>query len=442
MKRYIIALVVVCVAVAAYLFISKKMNTQVQNEAEMNNPNVSAEVGAFGGSWSGKLNAGAVALTLVLNVEQHDGYVVCTMDSPDQGAKGIGAYKEYLLLDSIALKFPQLGATYRAKLINDTLVGTFTQMGMSFPLNMEHGQYTPNRPQNPTEPYPYQTEQVTFFNAEDNATLAGTLTYPVNYSEKRPVPVVVMVSGSGLQNRDEELMGHKPFLVIADYFARNGIATLRYDDRGFGQSVGGNRINDKATTLDYKRDAQAAVQYLKSLSNFAKVGVLGHSEGGSIAFMLGSEGLVDFVISMAGIGVSGDAVLTAQANEIVRLQGQGTQQTILEYRQNVKALNNDWLNWFIDYNPTQHIATTKCPVLAINGTKDCQVICSQNLPAIKSALPQNSKSVVKEYANLNHLFQECQTGLPNEYSTIEQTICPMVLQDMVQWINTVMVECP
>ena len=442
MKRYIIALVVVVLALCAYLFISKKINSQVQDVPENSNPNVSSVVGAFGGSWSGKLNVGAVALTLVLNVEQHDGYVVCTMDSPDQGAKGIGAYKDYLMLDSIALKFPQLGATYQAKLIDNKLVGTFTQMGMSFPLTMERGEYAPNRPQNPTQPYPYKTEQVTFFNAQDNATLAGTLTYPVNYTDAKQVPVVVMVSGSGLQNRDEELMGHKPFLVIADYLARNGVATLRYDDRAFGESVGGDRIHNQALTPDYKRDAEAAVNYLKSLEKFASIGVLGHSEGASIAFMLGSEGLIDFVISMAGIGVKGDAALTAQANEIMRLQGQGTQQTVQEYRQNALSVNNEWLNWFIDYNPTQHITTTKCPVFAINGTKDCQVICSQNLPAIKRALPQNSKSVVKEYAGLNHLFQECQTGLPNEYSTIEQTICPTVLYDMSQWINSLMVEYP
>ena len=169
------------------------------------------------GSWSGKLNVGTVSLTLVLHLDQADGYVLITLDSPDQGAKGIGTFKEYLSDDSLAIKVEHLGMTYRAKLKDGKLDGTFAQNGMSFPLVLTRGDVAKTkRPQMPAQPYPYATEEVTFRNEADSATLAGTLTWPVGYdksSKKKPV-VVLLVSGSGQQNRDEELFEHKPFLVL------------------------------------------------------------------------------------------------------------------------------------------------------------------------------------------------------------------------------------
>ena len=273
------------------------------------------------GSWLGKLKVGANALTLVLNVEQGSGYLVCTMDSPDQGAKGLNIYKEYLTDDSLSLKITQIGATFRARVEEDKMIGTFSQMGMNFPLTLEKGSYEVRRPQHPVPPYPYKTVEVSFVNKADNATLVGTLTYPIQFDRSKQVPVVVMVTGSGLQNRDEELFNHKPFLVIADYLARHGIASLRYDDRAFGASTGGDRIHNQATSVDYKRDAASAIDFLRARNEFAQVGVIGHSEGGYIAFMLGSEKLVDFVISLAGTGVKGDIVLTSQVNEILKMQG-------------------------------------------------------------------------------------------------------------------------
>lgn len=391
------------------------------------------------GAWTGKLDLGTASLTLVLHFEQKDGFVACTMDSPDQGAKGIGVYKDYLSEDSVALSVQALGVTYRAKLKNGQLDGTFMQNGLRLPLVLKKGELERRRPQMPAAPYPYKTEDVTFVNQADNATLSGTLTYPVGYEtmKNKDVPVVIMVSGSGLQNRDEELFDHKPFLVLADHLARHGIASLRYDDRGFGASEGGDRVQKDATTLDYKRDAEAGIQYLRSLKKFGRVGVIGHSEGGNIAFMLGADKKVDFVVSMAGVGVKADTALTAQANKILELQGQPARLSVEQYRQNVQALQSPWMDWFVGYDPTADIAAVKCPVMAINGDKDCQVISSLNLPSIRQLLQSNRHNIVKEYPSLNHLFQHCQTGLPTEYGNIEETISPEVLTDITKWINGV-----
>ena len=392
---------------------------------------------ALQGSWSGKLNVGAMSLTIVLHLDQADGYVLVTMDSPDQGAKGIGAHKEYLSDDSLAIKVEQIGMTYRAKLKGEKLEGTFSQSGMSFPLVLTRGDVAePKRPQMPAQPYPYETEEVTFRNETDGATLAGTLTWPVNYdksSKKKPV-VVLFVSGSGMQNRDEELFNHKPFLVIADYLARQGIASLRYDDRATGASQGGEVKN--ATSEDFMRDAEAGLEYLRSRKAFAKAGIIGHSEGGLIAFMLGGKKKTDFIVSLAGPGVKGDTLLAVQVNRIMSLSGMPATMTVEKYRQQPSVKENPWLKWFIGYDPTENIRKTRCPVFALNGDRDCQVVASQNLTAIRQLLPKSKKNLVKEYPELNHLFQHSTTGLPAEYGQIEETISPEVLQDIAQWLNS------
>ena len=387
------------------------------------------------GSWSGKLNVGTVSLTLVLNLEQKDGYVAVTLDSPDQGAKDIPAFKEYLSDDSISIHIDALYLIYRARLQDGKLCGTFMQRGQSFPLVLEKGKYEVRRPQEPKPPFPYKTEEVTFVNVADSATLVGTLTYPLAYDPKQPkkTPVVLLVSGSGQQTRDEELMNHKPFLVIADYFARNGIATLRYDDRATGASVGGEVKN--ATTEDFMRDAAAGIEYLRKLKKFGRVGVLGHSEGGAIAFMLGAKKKTDFIVTLAAPGVKGDTLSVAQSNRILSLAGQPADMTVEKYRQQDVVKQMPWLQWFCDYDPSADIRKTRCPVLALNGTRDCQVIASQNLRAIEQLLPKNPLNRCKEYAELNHLFQHCTTGLPIEYSQIEETLSPEVLKDMALWIR-------
>ena len=392
---------------------------------------------ALKGSWSGKLKVGATSLTLVLHLEEADGYVKASLDSPDQGAKGISAYKEYLSDDSVAVKVESIGATYRAKLKDGKLDGTFSQMGMKIPLVLTKGVPEVKRPQEPKQPYPYDTEEVTFKNEADGATLSGTLTWPVGYDKnlkKKKKPVVLLfVSGSGQQNRDEELMNHKPFLVIADYLARNGIATLRYDDRATGKSVGGDVKN--ATSEDFARDAAAGIEFLRSKKTFSKVGILGHSEGGTIAFMLGGQQKVDFIVSLAGPTVKGDTLLAAQSNRILSLSGMPANMTVEKYRQTATSAKIPWLDWFNDYDPSDNIRKTRCPVFALNGDRDCQVISSLCLPALKVLLPSSKKHLIKEYPELNHLFQHCTTGLPDEYGQIEETISLEVLSDIAGWIK-------
>ena len=390
---------------------------------------------ALEGSWSGKLKVGAMSLTLVLHLEQADGYVKASLDSPDQGAKGISAYKEYLSDDSVAIKVESIGATYRAKLKDGKLDGTFSQSGMTFPLEMTKGVTKVKRPQEPKAPYPYETEEVTFKNEVDGATLAGTLTWPVGYdknAKKKPM-VLLFVSGSGQQNRDEELMNHKPFLVIADYLARNGIATLRYDDRATGKSTGGDVKN--ATSEDFARDAAAGLEFLRSKKAFSKVGILGHSEGGTIAFMLGAQKKVDFIVSLAGPSIKGDTLLAAQSNRILSFSGMPANVTVKKYRQTASAAKIPWLDWFTNYDPTDNIRQTRCPVFALNGNYDCQVISSLCLPAFQKLLPPSKKNLIKEYPGLNHLFQHSTTGLPTEYGSIEETISPEVLSDIAAWIK-------
>ena len=384
------------------------------------------------GDWMGKLNLGPQSLTIVLHVNcDAQGKAECTLDSPDQGAKGIAVETDYCSSDSISVSLASLALSFQGKLKGDEIVGTFTQ-GQSFPLVLKRGEEKLNRLQNPVAPYPYKTEEVAFKNVADGATLVGTLSYPIGY-KKGKTPVVLMVTGSGQENRDEEIFDHKPFLVIADYLARHGVATLRYDDRGFGKSTG--RDVEHATTLDFMRDAASGVDFLRTSKQFGKVGILGHSEGGSIAFMLGAKGKVDFVISMAGVGVKGDTALTAQANKILELTGQSMRYSTHQYRMNAIIKRSPWLNFFIDYDPSADISKTLCPVMAINGSRDIQVISSLNLAGIKAHLKPNQKNIIKEYPSLNHLFQHCKTGNVSEYRMIEETISPEVLEDIVRFVK-------
>ena len=389
------------------------------------------------GSWSGKLKVGVMSLTIVLHLEQADGYVAVSLDSPDQGAKGISAFKEYLSDDSLAIKVESIGVTYRAKLKDGKLDGKFVQHGFTIPLELTQGVPEVKRPQTPQPPFPYETEEVTFRNERDSAKLAGTLTWPVGYdakSKQKPM-VVIFVSGSGQQNRDEELFEHKPFLVLADYLARQGIATLRYDDRATGQSVGGDVKN--ATSEDFARDALAGIDYLRNRKAFSKVGILGHSEGGLIAFMLGGKKKVDFIVSLAGPSVKGDTLLATQGNRIMILSGQLPNMSVKKYRETVAEMNNPWINWFIDYDPSDDIRQTRCPVFALNGDRDCQVISTLCLPAFQRLLPTSKKNRIKQYPGLNHLFQHSATGVPTEYGEIEETIAPEVFSDIAEWINSI-----
>lgn len=430
------------------------------------------------GTWSGKLNFGPSSLNVVLHINQDkDGKYQCMFDSPDQGAKGIPARIAFLSEDSLSVYIMSLVASYQGKLKDGELRGKFSQMGTSLDLSLVPGEIQLNRPQTPKPPYDYLTEEVTFTNAEDQTLLAGTLTYPLGYEPKakKRIPVVIMVSGSGLQNRDEEIFHHQPFLVIADYLAKHGIASLRYDDRGVGQSKGDVA---NATTYHYMKDALSGINYLRSLNKFGKVGIIGHSEGGTIAFMLAGDKKVDFVVSLAGTSVKGDVVLYEQ-NKAILLGAAvpedvvndycNTLQGLLQYtvdhpqidqpetvvariveerhvqlpevmKSNLVAVlqtMNPWMRYFVGYDPLDAIKKIKCPVFAVNGSKDQQVIAATNLEALQKNLPKNNRHYIHEYPDLNHLFQHCSTGSAAEYETIEETFSMEVLKDLAEWISKI-----
>lgn len=387
------------------------------------------------GSWTGKLDLGVAKLTLVFHLKQADGHVNVTMDSPDQSANGIPCKTDFLSYDSLAVSVKSINASYSGRLKDGKIVGTFMQNGMSLPLVLTKGTEELKRPQNPQPPFPYETEEVTFRNERDSATLAGTLMWPVGYnpkSKQKPL-VVLFVTGSGQENRDEEIFDHKPFLVIADYLARQGIASLRYDDRATGASKGGDVRN--ATSEDFARDAAAGLEYLRSRKAFSKVGIIGHSEGGLIGFLLGAQGKTDFLVSLAGPGVKGDTLTASQGNWMMEMFGGVGTMTVDSIRKMEQFQKVRWYQWFADYDPSANIAATRCPVFALNGNRDCQVISSLNLTAIERLLPKSKKNLIKEYPGLNHLFQHCTTGLMNEYRQIEETISPEVLSDIAEWIN-------
>ena len=387
----------------------------------------------FTGSWTGIISAGGSSLHIVFNISQDaEGNTVCTMDSPDQSVKGIPAQIVFESSDSISIRISNLGIEYNGKFNGDMICGVYSQLGLELDLDLKNEQIVYNRPQNPLPPYPYTTEEIEFVNDEANATLSGTITYPVGYIQGKKVPVVVMVTGSGPQNRDSEIYEHKPFLIIADYLARNGYATLRYDDRCVGKSTGRFQAE---TTKEVAKDAALAVKYLRDTKKFSKIGVLGHSEGGNVAFMLGADKLIDFAITMAGVGVQGDECLYQQGIAIAKQSGQEYQLTKEQLREYLIGTMSPWYEFFLDYDPASDISKTTCPVLVMNGEKDLQVIASSNVEAIKGNLPKNKKSQVKIYPGLNHLFQECTTGLPTEYINIEQTISPIVLEDIAAWLK-------
>lgn len=406
------------------------------------------------GTWSGKLDVQGTKLSLVFHLDGENP----SMDSPDQGAEGIPIQVSRPASNTIKVIIPSLGASYEGVWMIRQIIGTFTQMNASFPLTLTPGENKPARPQTPKPPYPYQTEEVSFTNGD--IVLNGTLTLPAGSS--RETPVLVMVTGSGIQNRDEELFEHKPFAVIADALARAGYATLRYDDRGFG-STGGNPL--AWTTEDFKSDAEAAVNLLRS--RFDKVGVLGHSEGGTIALMLAAEGKADFIVSLAGMAVSGAETLVSQ-NKISLLQAGVPEDIAEEYcklleksfsvkvnggtmpdpsdfdipeglKRNYMAVLNQiqtpYMAQFLTLDVRPLLADIRCPVLALNGTKDIQVDHESNLDALRNGLKASDANHIEAMEGANHLLQNCMTGAVTEYRTIEETISPKVLETVIAWLS-------
>lgn len=432
----------------------------------------SAQTYALTGSWRGNLSFGGVNLPLVFNFsESTSGVTQCTMDSPNQGATGIPVSVALCTADSVALDCKVIGASYNGKIAGGTITGTFRQRGMSFPLTLKgENPLEVRRPQTPRAPFPYESTDTTF-TAPDGTVLAGTLTMPMT-AESRKIPAVVFISGSGPQNRDEELFEHRPFAVIADYLARNGIASLRYDDRGTAKSGGDFRT---ATTYTFKDDARAAVNFLCTVPAIGKVGVIGHSEGGTIAFLLGADKVPDFIVSLAGMAIPGKETILDQNRRSLaksgmsesdirgsltllsllfdemahqaRRDGQPTPvdidslvrkskilppATVLASMKASQKTRTPWLDVFLGLDPTPDLAKIECPVLAINGDKDTQVDATANLAAIKKHC---KKAEPRLMPSLNHLMQHAQTGEVAEYSEIRETISPDVLALILSFIK-------
>ena len=405
------------------------------------------------GSWNGELDIMGTKLPLVFNFSPNG----CTMDSPSQNAKGIPAEKTVSDDGTIKVKVGMIGATFEGKMADGEIKGTFTQNGFPLPLTLKAGKLAVKRPQTPVPPFPYKEESVSFTNA--GYTFNGTLTLPENYTKQ--TPVVLMVTGSGQQNRDEELFEHKPFAVIADALARQGIASLRYDDRGWGDA---SVKFMNFTTDDFRQDAAAALPLLRK--RFNKVGILGHSEGGTIAMMLAAEGKVDFIVSLAGMAISGKETLVMQNRQAMSSIGlpkemvdtycnsiskaldeiasgkKASEITIDGVPDNLKPIlkksleqaNSPYIRHFITVDASKQLSKIKCPVLALNGTKDTQVDCAANTTLLEKGLI-NSKHTIKKIEGVNHLFQHCTTGNVVEYQQIEETIASEVLEIIYSWIN-------
>lgn len=472
MKRFMVVLIASLVAVAAWA-----------QDLQVN------------GAWSGRLKVEGTELRLVLHIDGD----ACTLDSPDQGGMGIKGELERTAT-GIGFSVPSIGVRYEGVCLGTMIVGTFRQNGVSIPLTLKPGVARLNRPQTPVPPFPYRTEEVSFRNGD--AVLKGTLVTPPGCT--RETPVLLMVTGSGLQNRDEEIFEHRPFAVIADALARQGFATLRYDDRGYGESTG---ELTGATTEDFEGDALAGVNLLRS--RFDRVGVLGHSEGGTIALMLAAEGKVDFVVSLAGNVVSGEKTLLAQnrlalgqagySEEVVGLYCKELERIFdaakagdsagapaasaasaakssagassgssgaassgasassessatvssessvsqvsaglpAELRQNLQAVKaqcaTPYMRCTLALDLSDRLGKITCPVLALNGTKDWQVNCEENLGLLRKGL--GGPKEIHAVEGVNHLFQHCETGSPSEYKGIEETFAPEALALIADWLK-------
>lgn len=432
------------------------------------------------GHWTGVLHIQNTQLKVVFNVSKVDSGYVSTMDSPNQKAFGVPVTTTTFDHSLLKLDAKNIGINYEGTLIDNTLAGKLHQAGRTFELNLSRDTTTVHHFQEPSKPYPYYTEEINFKN-HDGTIFAGTLSMP---RKEGNFPVVVLISGSGPQNRDEEILGHKPFLVLADHLTRNGIAVLRYDDRGTAASKG-----DFATgnTLDFASDTESAVEYLKTRKEIDqhKIGLIGHSEGGVIAPIVASKiKQIKFIVLLAGTGIPGEELLLMQKEAIQKVSGvneadrlatkkffsgvydlikkSSDPQTLrgeLEvYVKNsiknippsekgnltdeqftkilIDQISSKWIQFFIKYDPAIVLEKVKCPVLALNGSNDRQVPPKVNLDAIRTALKKgrNKDATIIELPKLNHLFQESVTGSPDEYSTITQSFSPTALTVITDWI--------
>jgi pimeloyl-ACP methyl ester carboxylesterase len=442
------------------------------------------------GSWKGVLKVSGVELRIIFNISRKlDNELTATMDSPDQGASGIPMDMVSFEEGHLRLELKAAMASYDGDMSDDgsTIDGEWNQGGMVIPLELARTEAASpvRRPQEPRPPYPYRSVDVAYESTQSGILLAGTLTFP---DSGGPFPAVLLISGSGGQDRDETLMlfNHRPFLVLADHLTRQGIAVLRVDDRGIGGSTGGD---SDPTSEDFAADVLAGIEFLKGRKEIdpKHTGLAGHSEGGIIAPMVAVNSPdIAFIILMAGTGVTGEEILYAQSDLILKAEGVGEEQIALQRttqermfavlkeekddkvakekigkiltesieqlsEEDKQAVGTDieghvetqtesivspWMRFFVTYDPKPALTRVTCPVLALIGEKDLQVPPRLNLPAIEEALKEggNPDYTVKELPGLNHLFQTAETGTISEYGKIEETFSPAALELISSWI--------
>ena len=431
------------------------------------------------GTWQGAFQNGNMRFRLQLHISHDEAKKLAgTFDSLDQAVNGMPMSKLSEQNGKVHFEIDMVSGIYEGTLnaARNAITGKWTQNQDSVALEFKRSDEVLElrRPQNPTKPYPYKEEEVTFASQNGAAQLSGTLTIPQGAG---PFPAALLISGSGPQNRDEFLAGHRPFLVIADYLTRKGVAVLRYDKRGIGKSTGDFSA---ATTREFAADAESALGYLKTRKEVSpgKTGTLGHSEGALIAPILGAEGGVAWIVLLAGPAQTGERIMLAQSQAIASTAGmpaaqvaqsldfdkkayalvrEEKDQTLLEKKiaamvvssgvaesqvpasvaAQIHMLSSPWFRYFLDYDPLPALQKVKCPLLALNGEKDLQVSAKDNLPLIQKALEDagNNDVTTKSLAELNHLFQHAESGTPTEYGAIEETISPEVLQMIADWIR-------
>jgi pimeloyl-ACP methyl ester carboxylesterase len=445
------------------------------------------------GTWLGTLAVQGTQLRIVFHIKLgDDGTLTATMDSPDQGAASIPVSEVRYTERHVVLVSAMVRGEFEGDLSADgsQLVGEWRQGGLTLPLTLTKTDEEiegVTRPQEPKEPLPYDAEDVSYPNEAGGNELAGTLTLPRTAG---PHPAVVLVSGSGAQDRNETVMGHRPFLVLSDYLTRKGIAVLRFDDRGVGGSTGDFAT---ATSEDFATDVIAGIDYLVGRDDIAhdEIGVIGHSEGGIIAPMVAVRSdNVAFIVLMAGPAVTGEEIILEQSALIARASGRSeaeiqealaTNKKIFDIVETepdpevaavrleelfraiasemseeeraqagltddqavdawvegqVRRVDSNWMRFFLTYDPAPTLARVRVPILAISGELDLQVPPKQNVPVMRRVLEEsgNPDYTVEVLPGLNHLFQTATTGLPAEYANIEETIAPAALQLISDWI--------
>jgi hypothetical protein len=445
------------------------------------------------GDWYGQLRFKGTQLPLVIHIQAADDGYTATLDSPMQGAEGLPIGETSFTNNQLTLNAPTLGIVYKGTYQSESMQieGTFEQGGAKIPLMLsrnpsEEEAADNTRPQDPQE-FPYQQEEVAFANEADKVTLAGTLTLP---AEDSVTAVVILVSGSGGQDRNEESPGlnHRPFLVLSDYLTRQGIGVLRYDDRGVGASGGSRKF---ATTYDYAEDAAAAVRYLRQREDMkdVKIGIAGHSEGGMVAPLVATEiEPIDFMVLLAAPGIPIDQLMLLQSSKLASVSGipadiqEANQKVLAESYQFLKAsesldtsiirdslvsilergvasfppstredigdpnafataeaqeMMTPWFLYFMRFDPAKYLSKVNVPVLAVNGSLDLQVPAEENLAAIRKSLAKAEKEAVsiKTFEGLNHLFQSATTGSVDEYAEIEETFNEAAMKYVAEWIN-------